>query len=435
MDESCPDVNSCPPCSEFRDCIDQAVTDCNNECIDCTSTRTGKFLACVEDETEARTINSGLHDAPTVEVGDYTCVEAIETTGENCDTEEETDCCSPYDTRFDEYHGFCEYTYNSILSEWHLSHNACMDNGLGTDPIPCSCDEVLPVSLGHDTNKMLQTSCAECSSPFQRSIDNSPTEGCCSWDAFFRLADDLMLEKNYSLESLQSECTQSVLEALSDDRKPAGSEFVSVANVSWVSSACPHGCCNGGTYDKQQTTQADCELNGGTWLGAGTNCCSGGTMSSFSIPVTNIGSGAGQCQIYATGSSSVSSSSTNPTTTVWELPVTITAISMAVHDPDPASGLGGILMSGTVTITYHHSQDSYAIQLIVPNTGADPSGEDSLILVGQTEEGCGDGTKTGTFVGSGAESHFPCYNGTVDPSNQIMFPWAGSFSFDYTYPS
>ena len=413
MDPSCPDVNSCPPCSEFRDCIDQAVTDCNNECIDCTSTRTGKFLACVEDETEPRTINSGLHDAPTVEVGSYTCVEAIETAGENCDTEEETDCCSPYDTRFDEYHGFCEYTYNSILNEWHLSLNACMDNGLGTDPIPCSCDEVLSVSLGQDTSKMLQTSCAECSSPFERSIDNNPTEGCCSWD--IGLPDGST--RSYSLESLETECILSVLQSLMDTKEPTNT---GVTNISWVSSACPHGCCDGGTYDTQQTTQADCELNGGTWLGAGTDCCSGGTMSSFSIPVTNIGTGAGGCQIHATGSSSVSSSSTN----VWELPVTITATSGA------APSQGGSLMSGTVTITYDPSQNNYAISLSVPNTGGDP-----LIITGTTTEGCGEGTKTGTFSGSGAETQFPCYNGTVDPSNQIADPWTGSFSFSYTYSS
>ena len=209
----------------------------------------------------------------------------------------------------------------------------------------------------------------------------------------------------------------SAVQALMDAKEPTNT---GVTNVSWTSSACPHGCCDGGTYDTQQTTQADCELNGGTWLGAGTDCCSGGTMSSFSIPVTNIGSGAGSCQIHATGSSSVSSSSTN----VWELPVTITATS------DAAPSQGGSLMSGTVTITYNPSQNNYTISLTVPNTGGDP-----LIITGTTTEGCGEGTKTGTFSGSGAETQFPCYNGTVDPSNQIADPWTGSFSFSYTYPS
>tara|TARA_R110000765_G_scaffold396259_2_gene490082 strand:- start:3626 stop:4738 length:1113 start_codon:yes stop_codon:yes gene_type:complete len=370
----------------------------------------------VEDETETRTLNASLHDVPGI-IGNYNCVEAVTTSGEDCDMASETDCCSPYDNRFDEYHGFCEYTHDSILNEWHLSLNACMDNGLGTDPVPCSCDEILSVSLGQDTNKMLQTSCSECSSPWEKPIDNSPTEGCCSWDVDMGGG----VTDSYSLESLQSECTQSILQTLMDQKKPTNN---GVSNVSWSSSACSHGCCDGGTYDKQQTTQADCELNGGNWKGAGTNCCCGGTIGSFSIPVTNIGSGTGACQIHATGSSSLSPVSS----CVWEMPVTITATSEAASDK------GGTLMSGTVTISYVESQDHYTITLNVPNT--DESG-DYLVITGTTtgiNSGCGEGTKTGTFTGDGAENHFPCYNGPVDPSNKIANPWTGTFSFGYTYP-
>lgn len=221
---------------------------------------------------------------------------------------------------------------------------------------------------------------------------------------------------SYSLESLEEECIQATLQTLMDEKEPTNQ---GVSNVSWATGSCPHGCCSGGTYDSEQTTQADCELNGGTWLGAGTNCCSDGTISSFSIPVTNIGSGDGGCQIHATGSST-SSSSAN----VWEVPVTITATS------DAAPSQGGTLMTGSVTITYDSLQDNYTISLTVPNTSGDP-----LVITGTTAEGCSEGIKTGTFTGSGAESEFPCYNGAVVEPNKIVDPWTGSFSFSYSYPS
>ena len=154
-------------------------------------------------------------------------------------------------------------------------------------------------------------------------------------------------------------------------------------------------------------------------MGANTNCCNFGEISNFSIPLTNIGSGAGGCQIAATGSTTSGGSG------VWSVPIVITATA------DAASGLGGTLMSGTATIAYVESQDHYTLSITVPNT----TGTDGpLVLTGTTSSGCGEGTKTGTFTGSGAEDAFPCYNGAVVEPNQIENPWTGTFSFNYSYP-